>query len=134
MKRFILILVFFVQIHLIYGQNNGWRFIELGISCEQSYEDHALCQPVAYRTQAIHSDREVSVMPNPATDRIRITGTEITEVQLMDVSGSIVKEQQASGVAEVEMDISKLLPGIYMVRVVYGEQYHTAIKKLIKLR
>lgn len=37
MKRLILILVLFVQVHLMYGQNNGWRFVELGISYDQSY-------------------------------------------------------------------------------------------------
>ena len=36
-ENLLFILVFFLQVHLMYGQNNVWRFVELGISYDQSY-------------------------------------------------------------------------------------------------
>lgn len=100
----------------------------------QEYDDSVLCQPIAYRTSIMYKLSGISVVPNPAADRIRVIGQYITNVELMAPDGQMMDAVQRKGVSEVEMDISRLPAGIYMVNVTYGEDHKSETKKVVIIR
>ena len=72
-----------------------------------------------------------SIYPNPATERLTIdAGTPVkATVQLMDLSGRVVVNIKMNQSLQ-QLDLSTLSDGIYMLRIMYGEQSIT--KKIIK--
>ena len=74
---------------------------------------------------------EVSVYPNPATDRLYyVSEGDVKEVQIFDMTGRMVKTAAVAG-GEMSIDIAALPAGVYMLRVV-GEKNvgsQTFIKK-----
>lgn len=73
----------------------------------------------------------LQVFPNPASDRIRITGEEQNmQVMVLNMSGSLVMEQKDFNPGD-ELTISSLSPGLYFVRV-SGANGKTETIKLIK--
>ena len=66
---------------------------------------------------------EVSLYPNPATDRVVLDGLSDgeAEVRIHDLSGRLVLTRLAAGPTAL-LDISSLAPGCYVVRVVQGDE------------
>lgn len=61
-----------------------------------------------------------SVYPNPATNLISISGTKnslITGVKLLDASGQIALSQNFNERGRIQVNISTLLPGVYILRI-----------------
>ncbi|WP_031525940.1 T9SS type A sorting domain-containing protein [Dyadobacter crusticola] len=74
-------------------------------------------------------DGQMSIYPNPTSDRIRFTGTQqISNVKLYNVSGVLVLNTSVD--AENEVDLTKLAQGTYFVRVNDG----TTTRKIVVVR
>ncbi|MFN0177099.1 MAG: zinc-dependent metalloprotease [Saprospiraceae bacterium] len=77
---------------------------------------------------------DLQVYPNPAADQIQIAGLNgYAEVSITDVSGKTVFQKKASWVSPTPetIDISNLLPGLYLVSVNQGQSVQqTKITKL----
>lgn len=58
---------------------------------------------------------DVTLMPNPASNVITVSGSDLAEIQLMDVSGRTVRQVAVPGSKTLRMDISELPTGIYLV-------------------
>jgi hypothetical protein len=80
------------------------------------------------------NDRTFSVVafPNPVSDRLTLQAankTATASVQLTDLTGKVLSQVQMTGDA-VELDMSTVAPGIYLVR--YTDGTHTALFKIVK--
>jgi len=74
-----------------------------------------------------------NVFPNPATDVVTITNNEnigIEEILMYDINGKTVKEQKGKTENEIQLDVSNLSSGTYLLHIKTSQG--TAIKKLIK--
>ncbi|MBP6390451.1 MAG: T9SS type A sorting domain-containing protein [Flavobacteriales bacterium] len=61
-----------------------------------------------------------TLVPNPATDRVRISGTDLEQVELFDATGRKVLEERIMDALSPELDVHALPPGFYHVRVWNG--------------
>jgi hypothetical protein len=77
------------------------------------------------------SDLVSSVYPNPARDYVRVVSHgEITGAEITDLSGKVlIRVNAGSGRAVLQLDVSELDPGLYMLRVFSRDQFQS--KKLI---
>lgn len=74
-----------------------------------------------------------NVYPNPATDVVTITNTEsigIDKITVTDINGRIVKTNNYNQQAEIQLNVSNLNAGVYILNVSTKEG--TATKKFIK--
>lgn len=72
---------------------------------------------------------DVKIWPNPVTTRLYVgSESEISKIDIYDVSGRLIQSQE--GAADV-MDVSRLKPGVYLVRVFAGNQInsHVVVKQ-----
>ncbi|MEI6765715.1 MAG: T9SS type A sorting domain-containing protein [Bacteroidota bacterium] len=77
------------------------------------------------------SDNEtVNVFPNPASDKVSITGVQNADVSISDISGRIVYRNNNFNSAE-PIDISIFEKGNYIIRII--SKNNTVIKKLVVL-
>ena len=60
---------------------------------------------------------DVSVYPNPANGVLNVINTEPATLKLYDVSGRLVKQQQAPGRMVQQINISDLRNGLYLLRI-----------------
>ena len=73
---------------------------------------------------------DISIFPNPTSDYLQITTPKpLNEIQLYNTLGQQVYEQQDLQQEQVQIDVSHLPKGIYIVRVRQGEVW--GIKQLI---
>ncbi len=72
---------------------------------------------------------KLNVYPNPFTDRIYFTGTEVTRVTITSVIGQVVMDCQVENTESV--DVSSLDRGIYLVRF-YNSKGESVLRKLAK--
>lgn len=83
-------------------------------------------------SEAEISDKSVSIFPNPATDKINLNITDLkgdVKLTIFDQKGSLVKEETISQMNN-EIDMSKLSPGLYLVKVKGDNIDHS--QKIIK--
>jgi len=76
---------------------------------------------------------QFTVSPNPATDVINVSGknnSTISAVSLTDINGRVVKQTSFNNIAKIEMNISDLSAGVYMMNIKSSEG--EATKKIIK--
>lgn len=75
------------------------------------------------------SANSLQVFPNPVKNNFTVTGvTEGSTIILTDIAGRSLIEKRASGSGTDEMVINKLLPGIYLLKVVSAEGRITSVK------
>ncbi len=75
----------------------------------------------------------VTAFPNPATDFINVTGSDtnaITSVMLTDLNGRIVRSQTYDNESNIDMNISDLSNGIYLMKI--STENGSSIQKIIK--
>ena len=76
---------------------------------------------------------DITIHPNPATDRIWITSTTkpISEIRIFDLSGRGLIQQKTDGtdLSRVAVNVASLQSGVYIVQVVCGDEHST--QKLI---
>ena len=73
-------------------------------------------------------DVDVTVYPNPFTDRITIVSGRSLEVHLYDINGSLLRSSK--GTAAIEMELSGLSTGSYLIKILTKDQLET--KRIIK--
>ena len=62
---------------------------------------------------------DVSVFPNPVNDILTVTGCGMEQVLLLGIDGKIWKQQKAN-LGKVQMELSAVEPGCYILKVVSG--------------
>jgi len=78
------------------------------------------------------SDGSFAVFPNPATNVINIANdnTKIKAITMTDLNGRIVKQSSFENLSKVQLNISELASGVYMMNIQSAEGEVT--KKIIK--
>lgn len=59
----------------------------------------------------------VRLFPNPATDKVRVTGKSIRSVTVYNALGAVVAQRSVNGSDEVTIGLTGLVPGVYIVNV-----------------
>jgi hypothetical protein len=79
---------------------------------------------------------EISIYPNPARNILNITGLgtgKIFTIQLLDINGRLMQtESWDDNGSELQLNIAKLVPGVYFVKVGSGEEVRT-VEKVVKV-
>lgn len=81
----------------------------------------------------VNSDFAVNLFPNPAGDRLNISMegvTNKTEIEVYNLMGKLIMQQQGSGNTLTQLNTSKLTAGYYLVKVNDGKEIRSA--KFIK--
>lgn len=80
----------------------------------QAYLDNALVQVEPVKVQ-----NKFTVYPNPCTDRLVIPNPEYTirKIEVYDVSGKLIYHFDNCGRALIQMPVSQLIDGFYIVRI-----------------
>lgn len=79
------------------------------------------------------SDRPASVSPLkiypvPAANRIRVETPDIREVTIMNMNGQIVNTLLSDGSSQVELDVSNLPAGVYLIECKNAHGQRTSAK------
>lgn len=69
---------------------------------------------------------EVSIYPNPVSDKLNVEGEGIQLVELFDVNGRSLMSRTSAG----QIDLSAMASGVYVVRVITAEGIHS--QKIVK--
>lgn len=80
------------------------------------------------------SDSEFSITPNPAKDYLTISNSfdsKINSIVISDLNGRTIKQLNYDAVAQVEINITDLLSGVYLLTVTSDKGSLT--KKMVKL-
>jgi endoglucanase len=78
-------------------------------------------------TNALHASTESAIQayPNPATTTLTLKGAPAgAAIAIRDATGDLKLSQQSQG-SETAIDIQRLRPGLYILRVVYGDVVFT---------
>jgi hypothetical protein len=78
-------------------------------------------------------DSKFSTYPNPAKNVINVANTTdalISNIEITDLNGRVVKNVKLSDVAEAQVSVSDLAQGVYTMKIVSDKG--TAVKKVIK--
>ena len=78
-------------------------------------------------------ENKFSVSPNPANDFITVSNTAnflLSEISITDLNGRVVKHNSYSNVSNVQVNISDLSSGVYMIKITSDQG--TATKKIVK--
>ncbi len=67
-----------------------------------------------------HEDVMVAVYPNPAHDKLFVNAENVQHIDIYGVTGQMVMSS-----TETEINVSDLEPGMYFVRIIYGENIYT---------
>jgi hypothetical protein len=79
--------------------------------------------------QGVEENRiELSIFPNPATDRVVIEGIEAAEVRVFNALGQMVKTVRGTN----EIDLSGLVEGVYLVRITDENGKSHAVRVMVK--
>jgi photosystem II stability/assembly factor-like uncharacterized protein len=62
------------------------------------------------------AETKFSAAPNPAKDIVKLSGTNITSVNVYDVSGKLVLSKTYNRLKEVDLDFSELQAGVYFAK------------------
>lgn len=75
---------------------------------------------------------KLNVFPNPASNVVNVTNDNalITGISITDLNGRIVKQNNVQNLSKVELNISDLSAGVYMMNVTSDKG--TATKKIVK--
>ena len=74
------------------------------------------------------AEQGVSFYPNPTNGIVRIEGAEVSEIQVYNTLGQLVKTAQNTN----EIDLSDLMPGVYFLRIKDLHQMVTNKKVVVK--
>jgi hypothetical protein len=70
----------------------------------------------------------VSVYPNPAMEKVTINGAEVTEVQVYNALGQMVKTVKNSN----EVSLEGLSQGVYMLRITDADGENRVARVMVK--
>ncbi len=90
-----------------------------------------LCTTTSIAEQ-LHHIKELSISPNPADDFITIKSkTEIASCELTNISGTVVKVENHIDGSDYRIDVSTLVPGMYILQAVTTDYQITSSKFII---
>jgi len=72
----------------------------------------------------------IKLYPNPATDQIEISGAAIKQVTICNPLGKIVKQINVNCMDNVQINISQLNPGVYLIKVISTSSESTVLELL----
>lgn len=75
------------------------------------------------------AELEVSIHPNPTTDKIQVNGKDDLQYSIMDVHGQLVQ----SGIIDESIDLSTISSGCYFLKLRSQNSGSTIVEKIIKL-
>ena len=88
--------------------------------------------PATYLTTSTFSyDKSVRVSPNPSNGIVNINGKNISQVIVTDLLGKVIATSNYSALNNVDLDLSSLNSGVYMVKVT-SEGSSSSVVKVIK--
>jgi predicted outer membrane repeat protein len=92
-----------------------------------AYEVAPIARPMAREPELVVDMFDASVFPNPTTGAFTLTlDREITGfVQVFDVQGRLVSTEQINGSNQTQLDLSAESSGIYLLRIVAGNEVLT---------
>lgn len=82
-------------------------------------------------TSSFSSDKAFSVSPNPTSGVLTLSGKNIANVTVFDILGKQISSTNYSSLNNVEMNISSLNNGVYMIKVT-NVQGNTSTAKVVK--
>lgn len=113
--------VFFTDSTTGYVVGNGGTILKMGNGGTDFIEERA------------PSCSEFTIFPNPASKKITITGLIIPKeeicINIFNINGEKVMNEWFLNQFQVEMDVSKLTPGIYLVKIQTRDEME--VKKLV---
>lgn len=80
----------------------------------------------------LKSEIEFNVYPNPASDRVNITFSDLQTdgtIDFLDLSGKLISSKSMSGLSNYSFETQDLAPGVYLIRV--NNQIGQTTKKII---
>jgi hypothetical protein len=93
--------------------------------------DTSACVNVDFSSLSEFVETSVSVFPNPATNKLKVSWSgEVNAIQMADLSGRIVWEAVSVSGQHMEIDLSRLDKGIYELQLFSGQNRIT--KKVVK--
>jgi hypothetical protein len=105
------------------------------VAGEAHYDDHALCQQVSQWSSDAAGVTTLTIAPNPASDKIHISGNNIFTVRIFTTSGYLMQDVHTGGnVSNLDLDISQLPHGIYLVSIEYDNMHTIENKKIVIMR
>ena len=75
---------------------------------------------------------QLIISPNPAKDKVTITGTNIKQVRLLDNTGKIVVVKEVANKEAINIPVSHLPKGLYMVQATYNDGSTKAEKLVVE--
>jgi hypothetical protein len=100
-----------VTIYLVVTAENGVK---------KAYELTIKMFPVS--VQEIRSDATLKIYPNPATDMLNISSENaINKVTIYNVVGQVVMDQTYLNNNHIQLNVSSLKPGLYLIKVGEGK-------------
>jgi uncharacterized delta-60 repeat protein len=111
-------------------QNDG-KLVVSGISKSSDYYNIAVAKYNGQKVpiQDYTEEKKIQIFPNPAFDKIEITGLNNNFIEIINTQGQIVKKIYASD-SKTKIDISKLSSGFYTVLIKTDKEI--IVKKIIK--
>lgn len=73
-------------------------------------------------------DANVRVFPNPATELVTVTASEVVNIQMVDLQGKVLFEK-ANVNGKQEIDVRSMSNGVYMVKV--SNNNFTSVKRIV---
>jgi hypothetical protein len=74
---------------------------------------------------------DVSISPNPATDRVNVRLDNLSSVLLYDVNGRLLRMQNNIGTNQHAIDVSNLRSGVYILVAINEDRQGTS-QKIVK--
>ena len=101
---------------------NGYTQLEIYLN--------TITSPCATRTATVETDPSVifSIHPNPATDQLTITHSDVTKeaiITVYDINGKKLMLKTTVGKAQTTLDVSPLVIGLYFIEWLSGEKRAT---------
>lgn len=76
--------------------------------------------------ESFETGDEITIFPNPAKNIFHVKGNNITEIEILNLAGSLVLKNNST----TRIDMTDQKNGIYLVRIKQGNK--TVVKKLVK--
>ncbi len=73
-----------------------------------------------------HTEDDIVLFPNPANNHIRIKDNKITDIELYDITGKMIKHTNVADVNnQAKLDISSFPEGLYIIKITNRSEQHT---------
>jgi hypothetical protein len=108
---------------------------DTGAAMQLTYTAH-LTSTCATGINNLNNETAISVFPNPANDRITISGTDPNHelsIQILDLQGRLMWTESKTASELAEVKIYSLSAGLYFVKVQDLQNNLTGVSKFIKL-